>query len=169
MRWPSFLSCCVAETPRLRCIFACASTSPSLICSCGRRTSILDSEVASVTVMSRWRSLCKMPRQFHWFIDSLHASPQLARGVIAGLIHSLVVAGLLPEALQLHLLVWRLSKVQVVQSDGLPRPLLYLKGLRVLFTIVGDGYGATEDKVWVVKTCYPCARLSQTSLMHLLC
>lgn len=33
-----------------------------------------------------------------------------------------------------------------------PRPLHYLKGLRVLFTIVGDGYGATEDKVWVVQT-----------------
>lgn len=81
---------------------------------------------------------------------------QLACTVMAGLLHFLVVAGfvwMLLEALQLHLLVRRLSKVQVIQRDGLPRPLLYLIGYGVPFTVVGvsalvysDGYGATEAK-----------------------
>ncbi|KAG7243655.1 hypothetical protein INR49_011212, partial [Caranx melampygus] len=58
------------------------------------------------------------------------------------------------EALQLFLLVRRLSKVQVIQRDGLPRPILYLIGYGVPFVIVGvsalvysDGYGATEAEV----------------------
>lgn len=86
-------------------------------------------------------------------------SPQLACTVMAGLLHFLVVAGfvwMLLEALQLHLLVRRLSKVQVIQRDGLPRPLLYLIGYGAPFTVVGvsalvysDGYGATEAKAWV--------------------
>lgn len=84
-------------------------------------------------------------------------SPQLACTVMAGLLHFLVVAGfvwMLLEALQLHLLVRRLSKVQVIQRDGLPRPVLCLIGYGVPFVIVGisalvfsDGYGATEAKV----------------------
>lgn len=83
-------------------------------------------------------------------------SPQLACTVMAGLLHFLVIASfvwMLLEALQLHLLVRRLTKVQVIQRDGLPRPLLYLIGYGVPFTIVGvsalvysDGYGATEAK-----------------------
>uniref|UniRef100_A0A3P8SEB0 Adhesion G protein-coupled receptor E8 n=1 Tax=Amphiprion percula TaxID=161767 RepID=A0A3P8SEB0_AMPPE len=81
---------------------------------------------------------------------------ELACTVMAGLLHFLVVASfvwMLLEALQLHLLVRRLSKVQVIQRDGLPRPLLYLIGYGVPFVIVGvsaliysDGYGATEAK-----------------------
>lgn len=76
---------------------------------------------------------------------------------MAGLLHFTVVAGflwMLLEALQLHLLVRRLSKVQVIQRDGLPRPLLYLVGYGVPFVIVGvsalvysDGYGATDAQV----------------------
>uniref|UniRef100_A0A671WXR7 Adhesion G protein-coupled receptor E8 n=1 Tax=Sparus aurata TaxID=8175 RepID=A0A671WXR7_SPAAU len=79
---------------------------------------------------------------------------------MAGLLHFLVVASfvwMLLEALQLHLLVRRLSKVQVIQRDGLPRPLLYVIGYGVPFVIVGvsalvysDGYGATEgDACWL--------------------
>uniref|UniRef100_A0A3Q3W421 Adhesion G protein-coupled receptor E8 n=1 Tax=Mola mola TaxID=94237 RepID=A0A3Q3W421_MOLML len=73
------------------------------------------------------------------------------------LLHFLVIASfmwMLLEALQLHLLVRRLSRVQVIQRDGLPRPLLYLIGYGVPFSIVGtsalvysDGYGATEANV----------------------
>uniref|UniRef100_A0A3B5KG55 Adhesion G protein-coupled receptor E8 n=1 Tax=Takifugu rubripes TaxID=31033 RepID=A0A3B5KG55_TAKRU len=82
---------------------------------------------------------------------------ELACTVMAGLLHFLVIASfvwMLLEALQLHLLVRRLTKVQVIQRDGLPRPLLYLIGYGVPFTIVGvsalvysDGYGATEAKM----------------------
>ncbi|XP_060946744.1 adhesion G protein-coupled receptor E2-like [Limanda limanda] len=82
---------------------------------------------------------------------------ELACIVMAGLLHFLIVASfswMLLEALQLYLLVMRLSKVQVIQSDGLPRPLLYLVGYGVPFVIVGtsavvysDGYGATKAKV----------------------
>ncbi|KAF7650824.1 hypothetical protein LDENG_00120160, partial [Lucifuga dentata] len=73
---------------------------------------------------------------------------------MAGLLHFLVVASfvwMLLEAIQLYLLVRRLSKVQVIQRDGLPRPLLYLIGYGVPFVIVSvsalvysDGYGAIE-------------------------
>ncbi|CAJ1076753.1 adhesion G protein-coupled receptor E1-like [Xyrichtys novacula] len=85
-----------------------------------------------------------------------YTEDQLACTVMAGLLHFLVIASfvwMLLEALQLHLLVRRLSKVQVIQRDGLPRPLLYLLGYGVPFVIVGvsalvysDGYGATEDE-----------------------
>ncbi|KAM8723795.1 adhesion G protein-coupled receptor E1-like [Acanthopagrus schlegelii] len=85
---------------------------------------------------------------------------ELACTVMAGLLHFLVVASfvwMLLEALQLHLLVRRLSKVQVIQRDGLPKPLLYVIGYGVPFVIVGvsalvysDGYGATEgDACWL--------------------
>uniref|UniRef100_A0A3Q3E4S1 G-protein coupled receptors family 2 profile 2 domain-containing protein n=1 Tax=Labrus bergylta TaxID=56723 RepID=A0A3Q3E4S1_9LABR len=78
------------------------------------------------------------------------------------LLHFLVVASfvwMLLEALQLHLLVRRLSKVQVIQRDGLPKPLLYMIGYGVPFVIVGtsaliysDGYGATEAEVcWLSR------------------
>ncbi|XP_056256753.1 adhesion G protein-coupled receptor E5-like [Seriola aureovittata] len=81
---------------------------------------------------------------------------------MAGLLHFLVIASfvwMLLEALQLHLLVRRLSKVQVIQRDGLPRPILYLIGYGVPFVIVGvsalvysDGYGATEAEVcWLSR------------------
>ncbi|XP_040918923.1 adhesion G protein-coupled receptor E1-like isoform X2 [Toxotes jaculatrix] len=86
-----------------------------------------------------------------------YVEQKLACTVMAGLLHFLVVASfvwMLLEALQLHLLVRRLSKVQVIQRDGLPRPLLYLIGYGVPFVIVGtsalvysDGYGATEAEV----------------------
>ncbi|XP_029364695.1 adhesion G protein-coupled receptor E2-like [Echeneis naucrates] len=82
---------------------------------------------------------------------------ELACTVMAGLIHFLVVASfvwMLLEALQLFLLVRRLSKVQVIQSDGLPRPVLYMVGYGVPFVIVGvsalvysDGYGATDAEM----------------------
>lgn len=84
-------------------------------------------------------------------------SPQLACTVMAGLLHFLVIASFVwmqLEALQLYLLVRRLSKVQVIQRDGLPKPLLYLVGYGIPFVIVGisalvysDGYGATEAGV----------------------
>uniref|UniRef100_A0A3B4T4G7 Adhesion G protein-coupled receptor E17 n=1 Tax=Seriola dumerili TaxID=41447 RepID=A0A3B4T4G7_SERDU len=86
-----------------------------------------------------------------------YVEQELACTVMAGLLHFLVVASfvwMLLEALQLHLLVRRLSKVQVIQRDGLPRPILYLIGYGVPFVIVGisalvysDGYGATEAEV----------------------
>ncbi|XP_029292886.1 adhesion G protein-coupled receptor E1-like [Cottoperca gobio] len=91
-----------------------------------------------------------------------YVEQELACTVMAGLLHFLVVAGfvwMLLEALQLHLLVRRLSKVQVIQRDGLPRPLLYLVGYGVPFVIVGisalvysDGYGTTEAEVcWLSR------------------
>lgn len=81
-------------------------------------------------------------------------SSQRACKVMAGLLHFLVVASfvwMLLEALQLFLLVRRLTKVQVIQRDGLPRPILYIVGYGVPFVIVGvsalvysAGYGATD-------------------------
>lgn len=97
------------------------------------------------------------PEAFYCCQDTSYVSPQLACTVMAGLLHFLVVASfvwMLLEALQLYLLVRRLSKVQVIQRDGLPRPLLYPIGYGVPFVIVGtsaliysDGYGATEADV----------------------
>ncbi|KAK9534930.1 hypothetical protein VZT92_007344 [Zoarces viviparus] len=91
-----------------------------------------------------------------------YVEQELACTVMAGLLHFVVIASfvwMLLEALQLHLLVRRLSKVQVIQRDGLPRPLLYLIGYGVPFVIVGisalvysDGYGATEAEVcWLSR------------------
>ncbi|KAF3846508.1 hypothetical protein F7725_003586 [Dissostichus mawsoni] len=88
---------------------------------------------------------------------------ELACTVMAGLLHFLIVAGfvwMLLEALQLHLLVRRLTKVQVIQRDGLPRPILFVIGYGVPFVIVGvsaviysDGYGATAAEVcWLSRT-----------------
>uniref|UniRef100_A0A668VFG1 Adhesion G protein-coupled receptor E8 n=1 Tax=Oreochromis aureus TaxID=47969 RepID=A0A668VFG1_OREAU len=87
---------------------------------------------------------------------------KLACTVMAGLLHFLIVASfvwMLLEALQLHLLVRRLSKVQVIRRDGLPRPILYLVGYGVPFVIVGvsaliysDGYGVTSSNVCVTHT-----------------
>ncbi|KAM8844057.1 adhesion G protein-coupled receptor E1-like [Spinachia spinachia] len=82
--------------------------------------------------------------------------------VMAGVLHFVVIASfvwMLLEALQLHLLVRRLSKVQVIQRDGLPRPLLYLIGYGVPFVIVGTsalvyskGYGASDANVcWLSR------------------
>ncbi|TDH02789.1 hypothetical protein EPR50_G00156280 [Perca flavescens] len=68
-----------------------------------------------------------------------YVDQKLACKVMAGLLHFLVIASfvwMLLEALQLHLLVRRLSKVQVIQRDGLPRPLLYLIGYGVPFVIL---------------------------------
>ncbi|XP_029998094.1 adhesion G protein-coupled receptor E2-like, partial [Sphaeramia orbicularis] len=83
-----------------------------------------------------------------------YAERELACTVMAGILHFLVVASFVwmqLEAMQLYLLVRRLTKVQVIQRDGLPRPLLYVIGYGVPFVIVGvsalvysDGYGATE-------------------------
>uniref|UniRef100_A0A3P8NK62 Adhesion G protein-coupled receptor E8 n=1 Tax=Astatotilapia calliptera TaxID=8154 RepID=A0A3P8NK62_ASTCA len=82
---------------------------------------------------------------------------KLACTVMAGLLHFFIVASfvwMLLEALQLHLLVRKLSQVKVIQRDGLPRPLLYLIGYGVPFVIVGvsalmysGGYGRTEANV----------------------
>ncbi|XP_034751158.1 adhesion G protein-coupled receptor E2-like [Etheostoma cragini] len=90
-----------------------------------------------------------------------YVDQKLACKVMAGLLHFIVIAGfvwMLLEALQLHLLVRRLSKVQVIQRDGLPRPLLYLIGYGVPFVIVGvsaviysDGYGATDNTCWLSR------------------
>ncbi|XP_028455003.1 adhesion G protein-coupled receptor E1 [Perca flavescens] len=90
-----------------------------------------------------------------------YVDQKLACKVMAGLLHFLVIASfvwMLLEALQLHLLVRRLSKVQVIQRDGLPRPLLYLIGYGVPFVIVGvsaliysDGYGATGNACWLSR------------------
>lgn len=76
---------------------------------------------------------------------------------MAGLLHFLVMASFMwmfLEALQLFLLVRRLSKVQVIQRDGLPTPVLYLVGYGAPFVIVGvsaavfsEGYGATDAEV----------------------
>ncbi|KAM9391619.1 adhesion G protein-coupled receptor E3-like [Pholidichthys leucotaenia] len=87
---------------------------------------------------------------------------ELACTVMAGLLHYLVVSSftwMLLEALQLHLLVRRLNKVQVIQRDGLPKPLLYMIGYGVPFVIVGvsalvysDGYGATKANVCWLST-----------------
>uniref|UniRef100_A0A669DXQ5 Adhesion G protein-coupled receptor E8 n=1 Tax=Oreochromis niloticus TaxID=8128 RepID=A0A669DXQ5_ORENI len=87
----------------------------------------------------------------------IYPSLQLACTVMAGLLHFFIVASfvwMLLEALQLHLLVRRLSQVKVIQRDGLPRPLLYLIGYGVPFVIVGvsaliysDGYGRTKANV----------------------
>ncbi|XP_077414593.1 uncharacterized protein LOC144044207 [Vanacampus margaritifer] len=85
---------------------------------------------------------------------------ELACTIIAGLLHFLVVASfvwMLLEALQLHLLVQKLSRVQVIHRDGLPRLLLYLIGYGVPFVVVGvsalvysDGYGATiSNDCWL--------------------
>ncbi|XP_047427788.1 adhesion G protein-coupled receptor E1-like [Mugil cephalus] len=79
---------------------------------------------------------------------------------MAGILHFLIVASfvwMLLEAIQLYLLVRRLTKVQVIQRDGLPRPLLYAIGYGVPFVIVGvsaliysEGYGPTEaDACWL--------------------
>uniref|UniRef100_A0A3Q1ATY9 Adhesion G protein-coupled receptor E8 n=1 Tax=Amphiprion ocellaris TaxID=80972 RepID=A0A3Q1ATY9_AMPOC len=107
-------------------------------------------------LLCSWNPKINNTARSDWFQDSLSVSLQLACTVMAGLLHFLVVASfvwMLLEALQLHLLVRRLSKVQVIQRDGLPRPLLYLIGYGVPFVIVGvsalvysDGYGATEAK-----------------------
>ena len=76
---------------------------------------------------------------------------------MAGILHFLVVAAfvwMLLEAIQLYMLVRRLSKVQVIQRDGLHWLILYLIGYGVPFVLVGisalvysDGYGATEAGV----------------------
>nr|XP_013766684.1 PREDICTED: CD97 antigen-like [Pundamilia nyererei] len=85
---------------------------------------------------------------------------ELACTVMAGLLHFFIVASfvwMLLEALQLHLLVRKLSQVKVIQRDGLPRPLLYLIGYGVPFVIVGvsalmysGGYGRTEANVLIL-------------------
>ncbi|XP_041634515.1 adhesion G protein-coupled receptor E2-like [Cheilinus undulatus] len=92
-----------------------------------------------------------------------YTDDELACTVMAGLLHFLVIAGfawMLLEALQLHLLVRRLTKVQVIQRDGLSRPVLYLVGYGVPFVIVGvsalvysDGYGATEANLNGILFC----------------
>uniref|UniRef100_A0A3P8NK54 Adhesion G protein-coupled receptor E8 n=1 Tax=Astatotilapia calliptera TaxID=8154 RepID=A0A3P8NK54_ASTCA len=87
---------------------------------------------------------------------------KLACTVMAGLLHFLIVASfvwMLLEALQLHLLVRKLSQVQVIRRDGLPRPILYLVGYGIPFVIVGvsaliysDGYGVTSSNVCFLST-----------------
>ncbi|KAM7372133.1 hypothetical protein PAMP_009326 [Pampus punctatissimus] len=94
---------------------------------------------------------------------------ELACKAMAGILHFLIIASFVwmqLEALQLYLLVRRLTKVQVIQRDGLPKPLLYLIGYSVPFVIVGisalvysGGYGANEAQVreeyirWLTCSC----------------
>uniref|UniRef100_A0A3B5A8C3 Uncharacterized protein n=1 Tax=Stegastes partitus TaxID=144197 RepID=A0A3B5A8C3_9TELE len=95
---------------------------------------------------------------------------ELACTVMAGLLHFLIVASfvwMLLEALQLHLLVRRLSKVQVIQRDGLPRPLLYLIGYGVPFVIVGVSALVIVFKIlaqFVILGCTWILGLYQTNL-----
>ncbi|XP_059929195.1 adhesion G protein-coupled receptor E1-like [Gadus macrocephalus] len=87
---------------------------------------------------------------------------KVACKVMAGVLHFLILASfswMLLEALQLFLLVRRLSKVQVIQRDGLPTPVLYLIGYGAPFVILGvsaavfsDGYGATDSQVCWLST-----------------
>lgn len=82
---------------------------------------------------------------------------QLVCAVMAGILHYLVVASfmwMLLEAMQLYMLVRKLTKVQVIEKDGLPKPLLYVIGYGIPLVIVGisaavypGGYGATDAKV----------------------
>ncbi|XP_056263301.1 adhesion G protein-coupled receptor E2-like isoform X2 [Pseudoliparis swirei] len=91
-----------------------------------------------------------------------YVEQEIACTVMPGLLHYLILAGfvwMLLEAIQLYLLVRRLTKVQVIQRIGLPRPLLYLIGYGVPLVIVGisalvfsDGYGVTEAEVcWLSR------------------
>uniref|UniRef100_A0A8C4Z1Y9 Uncharacterized protein n=1 Tax=Gadus morhua TaxID=8049 RepID=A0A8C4Z1Y9_GADMO len=87
---------------------------------------------------------------------------KVACKVMAGVLHFLILASfswMLLEALQLFLLVRRLSKVQVIQRDGLPTPVLYLIGYGAPFVILGvsaavfsDGYGATDSQACWLST-----------------
>uniref|UniRef100_A0A3B3Z622 G-protein coupled receptors family 2 profile 2 domain-containing protein n=1 Tax=Periophthalmus magnuspinnatus TaxID=409849 RepID=A0A3B3Z622_9GOBI len=86
----------------------------------------------------------------------------LACTVMAGLLHFLIVASfvwMLLEATQLFMLVRKLTKVQVIKRDGLPKPVLYIVGYGVPLIVVGvsalvysDGYGATGDACWLSTT-----------------
>uniref|UniRef100_A0A8C6T7T8 Uncharacterized protein n=1 Tax=Neogobius melanostomus TaxID=47308 RepID=A0A8C6T7T8_9GOBI len=85
----------------------------------------------------------------------------LACKVLAGLLHFLIVASFVwmqLEAVQLFMLVRKLTKVQVIKRDGLPRPLLYFVGYGVPMVIVGisaviysDGYGPTSGACWLTR------------------
>ncbi|XP_072298414.1 adhesion G protein-coupled receptor E5-like [Eucyclogobius newberryi] len=87
---------------------------------------------------------------------------KLACKVMAGLLHFLIVGSfvwMLLEATQLFMLVRKLTKVQVIKRDGLPRPLLYFVGYGVPLVVVGvsalvysDGYGATAGACWLTTT-----------------
>uniref|UniRef100_A0A8C6T8G9 Uncharacterized protein n=1 Tax=Neogobius melanostomus TaxID=47308 RepID=A0A8C6T8G9_9GOBI len=89
---------------------------------------------------------------FMLFTDR-YTAQKLACKVLAGLLHFLIVASFVwmqLEAVQLFMLVRKLTKVQVIKRDGLPRPLLYFVGYGVPMVIVGisaviysDGYGPT--------------------------
>ncbi|XP_067089808.1 adhesion G protein-coupled receptor E1-like [Osmerus mordax] len=96
-------------------------------------------------------------------LDKAYVDSKLICKAMAGLLHFLVVASfvwMLLEALQLYLLVRMLSRVQVIQRDGLPRPYLYLIGYGVPTVIVGvsawvnsGGYG-TPTKCWLSNQKY---------------
>ncbi|KAK7938977.1 hypothetical protein WMY93_002303 [Mugilogobius chulae] len=87
---------------------------------------------------------------------------ELACTVMAGLLHFLIVGSfvwMLLEATQLFMLVRKLTKVQVIKRDGLPRPLLYFVGYGVPLVVVGvsaliysDGYGAYNGSCWLSTT-----------------
>uniref|UniRef100_A0A3Q3EHA5 Adhesion G protein-coupled receptor E8 n=1 Tax=Kryptolebias marmoratus TaxID=37003 RepID=A0A3Q3EHA5_KRYMA len=79
----------------------------------------------------------------------------LACAVMAGILHFLVVASfmwMLLEALQLYMLVRKLTKVQVIEKDGLPKPLLYLIGYGVPLVIVGIS-AAVYSEDWLTMCC----------------
>lgn len=87
------------------------------------------------------------------FIED-YVNDELACMVLAGMTHFLVTGSftwMLLEAVQLYMLVRKLTKVQVIKRDGLPKPLLYCVGYGSPLVIVGvsaaiysDGYGATS-------------------------
>ncbi|KAJ8345812.1 hypothetical protein SKAU_G00300050 [Synaphobranchus kaupii] len=83
--------------------------------------------------------------------------------VIAGLLHFLFLSGflwMLLETLQLFLLVRSLSKVQIIQKEGLKPLYLLLIGYGAPMVVVGvsaavfaDGYG-NKDQCWLSKYRY---------------
>ncbi|XP_019906282.1 adhesion G protein-coupled receptor E1-like [Esox lucius] len=97
--------------------------------------------------------ICLFLCQLFFLLKYTYVNHKLVCSVMAGLLHFLVVASfmwMLLEALQLHQLVRRLSKIQVIQRDGLQKKYLYLIGYGIPLVIVGvsvavrpDGYGGT--------------------------
>ncbi|KAL0993176.1 hypothetical protein UPYG_G00104300 [Umbra pygmaea] len=97
--------------------------------------------------------ICLFLSQLLLLLDYVFIHHKLACSIMAGLLHFLVVASfmwMLLEALQLHLLVRRLSKIQVIQREGLQKKYLYLIGYGIPLVIVAvsaavrpGGYGGT--------------------------
>ncbi|KAJ7989677.1 hypothetical protein DPEC_G00307020 [Dallia pectoralis] len=97
--------------------------------------------------------ICLFLSQLFLLLNNAFIGSKPLCSVMAGLLHFLVVASfmwMLLEALQLYLLVRSLSKIQVIQRDGLRKKYLYLVGYGVPLVIVAvsvavrpNGYGGT--------------------------